>query len=249
MSSPEPSLDDPPDSTEPHDGRRHFHDDPEAHHGRRHLRHLDTRIQGEDLSRIVSLSDGVFAFALTLLVLSLTVPVSKIPGTTLNNGELGAALYHDWGVFVAYAFAFVMIALWWSIHNRTFYYIAKFDSTLVWLNLLLLAQIAVMPFVLSVFATYGIGQSNPFQYAVVLFAAVQATLGATSTAIWEYARRARLTKPGISNEISDFFTRRGLYTSGVFLVSIGISFYRVEYAELSWIAIFFVQRMLSVRGD
>ncbi len=249
MSSPEPPLVDPPQAPEPHDGRRHLHDEPEEHHGRRHLRHLDTRIQGEDLGRIVSLSDGVFAFALTLLVLSLTVPVSKTPGVSLTNGQLGAALNHDWGVFVAYAFAFVMIALWWSIHNRTFYYIAKFDSTLVWLNLLLLAQIAVMPFILSVFATYGIGQSNPLQYAIVLFAAVQATLGATGTAIWEYARRAKLTRPGISDEISDFFTRRGLYTSAVFVISIGISFYSVGYAELSWIAIFFVQRMLTVRGD
>ncbi len=184
MSSPEPPIDDPPDATEPHDGRRHLHDDPEGRHGRRHLRHLDTRIQGEDLGRIVSLSDGVFAFALTLLVLSLTVPLPKAPAMTFSNGQLGAALGADWYTFLAYGFAFVMIALWWSIHNRTFYYIAKFDSTLVWLNLLLLAQIAVMPFVLGVFATYGFGgahNQHSLQYAIVLFAAIQATLGATST--------------------------------------------------------------------
>lgn len=235
MSTPEPPI---PDEPAPnHQFRGH----------RQNLRRLDTQVRGEDLGRIVSLSDGVFAFALTLLVLSLTVPISKT-STPLTNGQLGYALGHDWGTFAAYAFAFIMIALWWTIHNRTFLYIARFDSTLVWLNMVLLAQIAVMPFVLSVFAAYGFGNA-PLQYAVVLFALVQGTLGLTSTAMWEYARRAKLTKPDVSREISDYFTRRGLYTSAVFAVSIVVSFWNVGYAELCWIGTFFVQRALTIVGD
>jgi len=210
---------------------------------------LDTRITGEDLGRIISLSDGVFAFALTLLVLSLTVPVAKTGHFT--NGQLGAALNQDYGTFLAYGFAFVMIALWWVIHNRTYLYIARFDSTLVWLNMALLAQIAVMPFVLDVYAQYGFGSGAQMalQYAVVLFASVQITLGLTTTAIWEYARHAKLVKPNVPKDVSSYFTRRGLLTALVFGVSIGISFFSVEGAQITWFGIFVVQRLLTVRGD
>jgi uncharacterized membrane protein len=217
--------------------------------GRRAHR-LDTRISGEDLGRIISLSDGVFAFALTLLVLSLAVPVAKTGGP-VTNGQLGALLNHDYGTFAAYAFAFFMIAIWWVVHNRTYLYIARFDNTLVWLNMFLLAQIAVMPFILGVYSTYGFGSADQpaLQYAVVLFAAVQISLGLTTTGMWEYARFAKLTKPNVAPEISRFFTRRGLFTSAVFAISIGISFYSTVLAELSWVGIFFVQRLLTYAGD
>jgi uncharacterized membrane protein len=226
-----------PDATHSIAGRTH------------HLRRVDTRIKGEDLGRIVALSDGVFAFALTLLVLSLTVPVAKVGHFT--NGQLGAALNQDYTTFVAYGFAFVMIALWWTVHNRTYLYIARFDSTLVWLNMALLAQIAVMPFVLDVYAQYGFGSgSQPaLQYAIVIFAAVQISLGLTTTGIWEYARRAGLTKPDISKEVSDYFTRRGLATCLVFAISIGVSFYSITWAQVTWIGIFVVQRLLTIAGD
>jgi uncharacterized membrane protein len=214
-----------------------------------HVHRVETQIAGEDLGRIVSLSDGVFAFALTLLVLSLTVPISKTGH--FNNGQLGAALNQDYGTFLAYGFAFVMIALWWIVHNRTYLYIARFDSTLVWLNMAMLAQIAVMPFVLDVYAQYGFGSgAQPaLQYAVVMFAAVQISLGLTTTGMWEYARRAKLTKPNVSKEASEYFTRRGLATCLVFGISIGVSFYSITGAQLTWIGIFVVQRILTLRGD
>jgi uncharacterized membrane protein len=215
----------------------------------RRVHRVDTRIVGEELDRIISLSDGVFAFALTLLVLSLTVPISKTG--TFTNGGLGAALNHDYGAFIAYAFAFVMIAIWWVVHNRTFYYIARYDSTLVWLNMAMLAQIAVMPFVLGVYSSYGFGNSTqqPLQYAVDLFAAIQITLGVTTTALWEYARHAKLVKPNVSRDVSDYFTRRGLLTALVFAISIGVSFVSVEFAQVTWVGIFFVQRALTIRAD
>ena len=207
---------------------------------RRRHRRAPIEVGGEDLGRIISLSDGVFAFALTLLVLSLTVP------SVSSNGALGAALRHDYGAFFGYAFAFVMIAIWWLVHNRTFQYIVRFDSTLVWLNMMLLAQIAVMPFTLSVYTDYsGAG----YQYAVDLFATIQITLGLTTTLMWEYARRAHLTKPDVPVAVSRYFTNRGLASAGVFALSIGISFYNVAWAQYSWFLILVVQRLLTVEGD
>ncbi len=202
-------------------------------------------IGGEDLGRIIALSDGVFAFALTLLVLSLAVPVVK------TNGALGAALNHDYAPIYGYAFAFVMIGIWWIVHNRTYQYIARFDSTLVWLNMILLAQIAIMPFVLSVFTTYTSSSvpGTPFQYAVILFSAIQITLGLTQSALWAYARHAHLTKPTATPAVSRYFARRGYVSAGVFSLSIAISFWKVSVAEYSWILLFVLQRLLTVEGD
>jgi uncharacterized membrane protein len=214
---------------------------PRSHWGARRTGRQGLRIQGEDLGRIISLSDGVFAFALTLLVLSLTVPSALLIHT---NGQLGAALNRDWPTFLGYAFAFVMIAIWWIVHNRTYQYIARFDSTLVWINMALLAQIAVMPFVLSVYTTY-----SDYQYGIILFDAVQISLGLTTTLLWEYARKAKLAKPDVPAAVSRYFTRRGILSAAVFLGSIGISFVSVAGAEYVWFLIFVVQRMLTIEGD
>ncbi len=205
-----------------------------------------TSISGEDLSRIVALSDGVFAFAMTLLVLSLTVP--SFPGLAMgahpSEGMLAHRLLDDWPVFLGYAFAFVMISIWWIVHNRTYQYIAKFDQGLVWLNLVLLLQIALMPFVLSVYTTY-----SSYQVAIDLFAAIQVTLGLTTTGIWVYAQRNGLTKPGVPPAAARYFTRRGYYSAVMFAISIAISFVSVEAAEISWAGVFFLQRALTLEGD
>jgi uncharacterized membrane protein len=199
-------------------------------------------IAGEDLGRIISLSDGVFAFALTLLVLSLAVPSVK------SNGALGYALNHDFEPLYGYAFAFVMIAIWWIIHNRTYQYIARFDSTLVWINMMMLAQIAVMPFVLSIYTDYTSGP-HLFQYAVVLFAAIQITLGLTSTLLWWYAQHAKLTKPTATPAVSRYFARRGYVSAGVFALSIAVSFWNVSAAQYTWILLFVLMRFLTAEGD
>ncbi|HXW66917.1 MAG TPA: TMEM175 family protein [Thermoplasmata archaeon] len=207
---------------------------------RRYRRSAVAQISGEDLGRIVSLSDGVFAFAMTLLVLSLAVPSLHPP----TEGGLVHALQTDWPTFVGYAFAFVMIAIWWIVHNRTYQYIARFDSGLVWLNMILLMQIAVMPFVLSVYTTY-----SDLKVAVDLFSLLQITLGLTTTGIWLYARHHHLAKPDTPAAASRYFVRRGLFSAAVFAGSIGLSFVSTEAAQLSWVAIFFVQRFLTVEGD
>jgi uncharacterized membrane protein len=207
-----------------------------AHHGL-------TEIAGEDLGRIIALSDGVFAFAMTLLVLSLVVP-SFPNGVTVTNARLGSALTGDWTRFLGYAFAFVMIAIWWIVHNRTYQYIARFDSGLVWINMALLLQVAIMPFVLGTYTTY-----SSLRVAVDLFAGVQVTLGLTTTLLWEYARRRRLVKPNLSPAVSNYFVRRGYLTAAVFAGSIGLSFLSVEWAQFSWVLVFGVQRLLTLEGD
>lgn len=206
--------------------------EPARRAGHSHLR--GHGIAGEDLGRILALSDGVFAFAMTLLVLSLTVPV--LPGSGAGQSiPLWSTLRGDWPVFLGYAFAFVMIAVWWVAHNRTFQYIARYNSTLVWINMGILIEVAVMPFILGVFVHY-----SDTQTGVALFAASQVALGLTTTALWDYSRWAKLLKPDVPPAAAKFYSRRGYLSAAVFAGSIGISFVSVAWAEYSWVLTFVV---------
>jgi len=196
-------------------------------------------VPGEDLGRIISLSDGVFAFALTLLVLSLTVPtlVTANTSSSVVSSNLARALQSDWQKFFGYAFAFVMIGIWWVIHHRTFRYIQRYDWVLMWLNMIVLLEVAVMPFVLSVYTTY-----SDAQVAVALFASMQVVIGLTMNALWRYASRGhRLIDPKLKVEEIRYYANRGLLTPIAFGVSIAISFVSVPWAQYVW----FIPLLLS----
>jgi uncharacterized membrane protein len=201
---------------------------------------------GEDLSRLLSLSDGVFAFALTLLVLTLTVPAINTAGlnSQQTSGALGAALLQHYGQFLAYIFAFIMIALWWMAHHRTFRYIERYDSVLLDLNLALLLEIAVLPFILEVFTAY-----QDTQVAVILFASIEGITGLTLNAIWTYATHEhRLVSPKLPDATIRYTTNRGRIVPVVFLASIGISFLNVSAAEYSWFLAIVAQRFMARYG-
>ena len=193
---------------------------------------------GEDLSRILSLSDGVFAFALTLLVLTLAVPLG------LTNGQLGVRLHDEYAAFLGYGFAFFLIANWWIAHHRQFSYFRRYDGPLIGINMAILLEIAVMPFVLNVFANY-----SGDQFAVVLFAATQTITGLTFVTLWVHATRdRRLVDADLDPAIIRYTARRGLLTPIVFGVSIVISFVSVTAAEVFWVAMFIVPRLSEHYG-
>ena len=219
-----------------------------SHEGRekRPVVRRGSEVPGEDLSRILSLTDGVFAFALTLLVLGLTVPVINTAGLTNGqiSGELGWRLNHDWQTFFGYAFAFVMIAVWWTYHHRTFRYIERYDSILMWANMTLLLEIAVMPFVLQLYTTY-----SDAQVAIVLFAMMQIAAAMTLNFIWRYAAEGhRLVHPTLDPVEIRYFSNAGLITPFVFAVSIGVSFVSVEAAEFVWIVAIVARRFARGRS-
>ncbi len=200
---------------------------------------------GEDLSRIISLTDGVFAFALTLLVLSLTVPTAlSAPNAAILSGRLGAALNKDWPSFLAYVFAFFLITNWWMVHHRFFSHIKRYDGTLVGINMAILLEVAVMPFVLSTFATY-----SDTLVAVVFFAATQAITGMTFQVLWQYATyHHRFVEESLDPHLEKYYKERGLVTPAVFLVSIGVAFVSVGAAEVCWIGSFILPRVIQRFG-
>ncbi|MCI4347859.1 MAG: DUF1211 domain-containing protein [Thermoplasmata archaeon] len=194
------------------------------------------------MSRILALTDGVFAFSLTLLVLTLTVPaitvVSGEPASQVS-GRLGYLLGQDYGTFVGYVFVFAMVSVWWVAHHRIFRHIVRHDDILVGLNMALLLEIAVMPFVLKVYIQYSFTQN-----AVILFSAIQIATGLTLSLLWFYASwRHRLIRRTIPSSDVRWLQNRILLTPLVFAASIGVSFVSILGAEIVWVGALLIQRL------
>lgn len=192
----------------------------------------------KNLDRVISLSDGVFAFAITLLALSLIAPV-------LSPGARQTELLHDLiemsTTFISYFVSFFVIASWWRGHHRVFTYIKRCDSTLISLNFFFLLCITLIPFLTNLIIQYG-----NFVLATILFAAMQVVTGTMLVIVWMYAsRKHNLTDPHLSTRVTRFNFNRELVVIAIFLISMPIAFFSTTLAQISWIAISPVVHLLQ----
>jgi uncharacterized membrane protein len=116
-----------------------------------------------DRGRLEAFSDGVFAVAITLLALNLTVAG---PG----HGPLARQLTHQWPAFVAYAISFFTIGIIWVNHHALFRTFASVDRVVVFLNLALLFFIVSIPFATTTMAAYLRGGGADAHLATAVFA-------------------------------------------------------------------------------
>ena len=96
-----------------------------------------------DTKRLETLVDGIFAIAMTLLVLGLAVPVIHAPVT---NASVQAAIFKLIPNFISLVVSFVLLAIFWKIHHRIFKQINKMNGTLLWINVIWLLFIVLVPF-------------------------------------------------------------------------------------------------------
>jgi uncharacterized membrane protein len=180
-----------------------------------------------EFSRIVSFSDGVFAIAITLLVLNLGVH-GKI-----EDGELGKVLWHQRQDLFAYALSFAVIGRFWLVHHRFFGEVTGFDSRLIWLNLFYLAWIVLIPFSSQVLGDYG-GTSA----AEVLYAGNLVGVVLSGTLLFADAQRAGLTSTE-SAEARDG-RRHALWIALIFAASIPVAVVNPDVAPYCWLVLFLV---------
>jgi len=185
------------------------------------------RETGKDRDRIVNLSDGVFAIAITLLVLDIRVP--DIPENMVAS-KLPAALFSLWPNYLGYVLSFVGISAFWTIHHSIFRSIRAYDRGLLYLNFLFLMVVAFVPFPTSLLGEYG-----NHQLPVAIYAATLAVGRLLLTAIyWHSMRNDRLLDEPQDPVTARFFLIRGLALPAIFLLSIAISFFSVGVAILTW---------------
>jgi TMEM175 potassium channel family protein len=188
-----------------------------------------------EFSRIVAFSDGVFAIAITLLVLNLSVP------ETTPAGDLGRTLWDQRQDLLAYAFSFAVIGRFWVVHHRFFASVTGFDGRLLALNLFYLGWIALLPFSSQVLGDHG-GDTG----AIVLYAINLVGVTLTGALMAADAQRAGLAE--MSAEQARDWQRRSFYIAAVFLASIPVAFIAPEIAGWLWLALFIDPVSRRVRG-
>lgn len=116
---------------------------------------------GTDPSRLLGLSDGEFAFALTFLVVSLLLPQVGNPAPP----SLAAYLARLEPGSLAYLLSFFIIATWWDAHHRLLSPLVRYDPLLVRLNQAFLLNVSVTPFLVALLLDYGPGGPTPLASA------------------------------------------------------------------------------------
>jgi uncharacterized membrane protein len=179
-----------------------------------------------DYARTVALSDGVFAIALTLLVLNISVP--ELAST--RHGDLGKRLLDHRDEFVSYAISFAVISIFWIRHHVFFRRVSRIDTRLVVLNLAYLAFVAFVPYPTRLVGLYGDEPASVVLYASTL--AIIATLAGLSRV---HAQRADLVTPDGERELAQ--REHWLLAPGIFVASIPIAFVSPTAAEILWLLV------------
>lgn len=183
-----------------------------------------------DNGRILSLSDGVFAFALTLMVLQFDTPEpAKVAASALSTEVL-----EQWPSFVAYAITFFVIANYWAVHHRTFRYIRSHDATVIWINILFLLCISFLPFPTDV-----MGEYDQAAFATIFYALWMTVTSLVLTGLWAYVgHQRRLLHDTCDADTIRYNVCRGLFTAGVFLFSMPFTAIDADLARVTWLLLF-----------
>lgn len=133
-----------------------------------------------DRSRLEAFSDGVFAVAITLLALDLTV------AGPAGHGSLTDQLYEKWPAFLAYLISFFMIGIIWVNHHVLCRSITAVDRTLLFINLSLLLFVVLIPFATGAVADYLSRNDWNARVAMAIYSGVLLGMSAGFGAIFEW---------------------------------------------------------------
>lgn len=194
---------------------------------------LYNRIQGRSLERLAALSDGIFAVAMTLLVLDLHIPS---PAEVHSEAQLLAALGALGPQWIAYGMSFLTLGIFWAGQQTQLNHIREGTRDLSWIHLGFLFSITLMPLstrLLASFITYRLALGV---YWLNIFAA-----GAMLYWSWAHATHANLIKSDTPEEIRVSICRRiriaqSLYAAGAALcfISTWVSIAVIVLVQLNY---------------
>lgn len=144
-------------------------------------------------ARLETLSDGVFAIAMTILVFNIKLPDELKRGA--SEHEVLQAVANTWPQLMAYTISFIILGAMWMGHHNVFHAIRKVDRGTIWLNMLYLLWIGLMPFSTSVYSFHISTKTGLMAYWINVFLA-----GASLSLLWHSVSR----KPNlIDDDLTD----------------------------------------------
>jgi uncharacterized membrane protein len=182
-----------------------------------------------EFARIVAFSDGVFAIAITLLVLPLAIPK--------NSQDVAAALWALDDDLFAYAVSFAVIGKYWLSHHRFYGTLERFNGTLMGLNMLYLAWVVLVPFTSEL-----LGRFAEDSTATIAYASVMAAASGTFVVQIIYAYRQGLMKPEAQRTEYRYAGPANFLFTFIFLLSIPVALVSTFVAQGMWLAVFLVGR-------
>jgi uncharacterized membrane protein len=189
-----------------------------------------------DLDRLISFSDGVYAVAITLLALSFKLPqVAMHENAAEFNHQL---LLLDAPILAGYILSFIVVGMYWIAHHRVIRYIVRMDSRLMWYNVFLLLFVGLIPFATQLTQTYGdIPLSN------ALYAGDQALIGIMQFFLWYHASKGRrLIASDLSQNTIAVLRLRTAVAPVIFLLSIPLVYLDPSAPIIVWTVLIFLRR-------
>jgi len=177
---------------------------------------LYNRIQGRSLERLAALSDGIFAVAMTLLVLDLHIPTAA---QVHGEGELLAALASLGPQWVAYGMSFLTLGILWAGQQTQLNHIGEGTRDLTWIHLGFLFTITLLPLSTRLLAEFIHYRGALGIYWLNLLAA-----GAMLYWSWMYATRAGLIKADTPEEVRSSICRRVVVAQSLYAVGAALCF-------------------------
>jgi len=145
-------------------------------------------------------SDGVFAIAVTLLVLDLALPVTA-------GYDLLGAFGEKWPLYLAYVVSFATVGAVWLGHSLITEYLQWADSILVRLNLLLLLVVSFLPFPTRLVGEF-IGTDSAERVAVTIYGLTLLCTSGLLSVLWRYALHQHLVRPNADDRELSLLTQR-----------------------------------------
>jgi uncharacterized membrane protein len=182
--------------------------------------------------RLLTLSDGVVAIALTLLVLQLTVP-APTPGNHYSAAGLGHDLVTDGGAqLISYLISYYVIAQFWLVHHRVFRQIAGQREGLAWWNFAFLLTITVMPFTSDLLGRFS---ENPLAVDIFAVNLLLATLATQATLV--YGRRNEMLTAAAAANARELAAGRARAAASALVIaaSIGVAWVNTSAAKYCWL--------------
>jgi uncharacterized membrane protein len=147
----------------------------------------DQGIPGLGKGRIESLTDGIFGTVMTVLVLSLSVPIITSTSLTSENLQLFSSLRSLLPDILSYVISFFILGAFWIRHHTIFRYVTRVDRWMLWLNIIFLLTIGFIPFSTALIGRY------PFaQLSLVVYGSNLIATSVTSIFVWRYAVMKKL---------------------------------------------------------
>jgi uncharacterized membrane protein len=169
-----------------------------------------------ETGRVEAFSDGVFAIAITLLILAVGIEQA------IAEGELEHQLRELWPAYIAYGVSFLTIGIMWANHHQIFRHFARVDRTMVLLNILLLMCISFTPFPTRIVAEHAKNGADR-EAAAVLYGTTMTLIAIFFFAVWIYGSR-RLLRPDADMREVDGITRTYLPGTPMYLLTTLIAF-------------------------